>query len=272
MKCEPQPRQKTSRPASSATYGIAVAHFGHFTSTISAPQAVGHPVASLQPLPVRLQSKNELEAHLAVSLGRSAEHDEPKNLARKPVVGFFLAADVTAAVALTDAGREIPLFNYEVGFTVPAHERVDFTSQEQRTALLRSSEQHFFQNVNCDGERMSRLLAPSLSTNCHGWVFLGGRIGIKDEHVRSILHDNHYEAVERPQSGDLAIYRDEDKIVHSGIVIGQSGGVIEIESKWGPFSVFRHAADRYYHGTCHFFRSPRQGHSLTVRLTGKQPA
>jgi len=221
---------------------------------------------------MQIATENFSEAGLSIPLNRSAEGSGSKKLTKTPGVGFFLAADVKSVVAITDAGREIPLFHYEYAITLPADEQVDPASETQRAELLRAAEQQFLQNVKCAEQQLERLVGPTLAANCHGWIFFGGRIGIKDEYIDQILQDNGYRMIDQPMQGDVAIYRDGAMIVHSGLVVTAPDCPPQVESKWGPFSVFRHAANDYHRGTCQFYRSSRPSHALLLRPTAVSPA
>jgi hypothetical protein len=102
--------------------------------------------------------------------------------------------------------------------------------------------------------------------NCHGYVFTNGRHWIGGKEIDPILHDNEYEPVYTPRSGDLVIYRDTDgEVNHSGIVRGiASDGVVLVESKFGQAGRFIHPYNRqpYPSTTYTFYRSPRPGHLL----------
>jgi hypothetical protein len=105
------------------------------------------------------------------------------------------------------------------------------------------------------------------NTNCHGFVFTGGRYWVGGGQVDMILADNGYRPAAAAQTGDLAIYRDDlGTVLHSGIVCGlASDGVILVESKWGQSGRFIHRHDRHPFPTtaeCIFYRSARQGHLL----------
>ena len=56
-------------------------------------------------------------------------------------------------------------------------------------------------------DQMIRRGAASDASNCHGWVFTGGRFLLYLEDVEVILRENGYAEVPEPQPGDLVIYR-----------------------------------------------------------------
>ena len=104
-------------------------------------------------------------------------------------------------------------------------------------------------------------------SNCHGWVFTGGRYCISAADVEAILRDNDYSRVDHPEPADLIIYRDEAGIpVHTGIVkaVGADGFVL-VESKWGQLQVFWHTPDdQGYSAHFDYWHSDRPGHLLRM--------
>ncbi len=111
----------------------------------------------------------------------------------------------------------------------------------------------------------SALVAPASGlSNCHGWVFTGGRYLLHEDHVALVLEDNGYAPVNQPQRGDLAIYRDStQKIIHTGVVHAVCvDGEIQIRSKWGRGGVYIHPPNTGYQGEITYYRSPREGHLL----------
>lgn len=104
-------------------------------------------------------------------------------------------------------------------------------------------------------------------SNCHGWVFTGGRYCVPGASVDAILSDNGYAREDVPRPGDLVVYRDDDgEPVHTGVVkaIGE-GGFVLVESKWGQLDVFWHTVDTRAYGTrFDYWRSARDGHLLRL--------
>ena len=101
-------------------------------------------------------------------------------------------------------------------------------------------------------------------SNCHGWVFTGGRYWIGSSEVEHILAGNHYSHVEDPKPGDLVVYRSGSAIVHTGVVryIAEGQPVI-VEGKWGCTGVFLHSVARSIYGSSYaYYRSTRTGHLL----------
>lgn len=107
-------------------------------------------------------------------------------------------------------------------------------------------------------------------SNCHGWVFTGGRYCLSAADVEAILRDNAYTRVDEPAPQDLIVYRDAEGMpVHTGIVkaVGADGFVL-VESKWGQSQVFWHTPDdQRYSRRYDFWRSDRSGHLLHMPRT-----
>ena len=120
------------------------------------------------------------------------------------------------------------------------------------------------ERIRLPGSRLERSGAINPRCNCHGFVFAGGQSGIHDNDVATILEEHRYEAVARPAHGDVAIYRVEGAVVHSGIVhhFAPARDVL-VQSKWGPFGVFFHHPAAHG-GELTFYRTPRWGHALAV--------
>jgi hypothetical protein len=110
-----------------------------------------------------------------------------------------------------------------------------------------------------------RISPPDEATNCHGWVFAGGRHWIGGKQVEPILADNGYQVVSKPAVGDLVVYRDaEGNIAHSAVVKATPEGLpVLLESKWGCLGTFLHAPEHSPYGEKFtFYRSARTGHTL----------
>lgn len=178
-----------------------------------------------------------------------------RSLDKEPVSNVVDLEDVPvrATLATTDSGRAIALFHFKMHSTHEEVERFMRTTELQRSQII-------------------RLLEANPASNCHGWVFTGGRYGIRDSDVRAIVADNAYVEVAEPQEGDLAVYAIGDQVTHSGVVrlAGKHTPVL-IESKWGPFGVYLHAADQQpFSGTCKFYRTVRRDHLLVLQTTGPE--
>jgi hypothetical protein len=106
-------------------------------------------------------------------------------------------------------------------------------------------------------------------SNCHGWVFAGGRFWLNPDDVELILKENGYAEAAEPQVGDVVIYRNGGVISHSAVVrYVAEGQPAMVEGKWGQLGVFLHPADKSCYGTSYtFYRANRASH-LLVGLGG----
>jgi len=179
-----------------------------------------------------------LAAHVLLSLDRQSS---PRELDLEDV-------PIRRTQALTDAGRPVSLFHFKMYSTAAEIEQFIAVNEKDLTQIIRLTE-------------------PNSAANCHGWVFTGGKYGIRDPEIAQILTDNGYGEVTAPREGDLAIYISDSKTTHSGIVrIADQRSPILVESKWGPFGVYLHGVDRQpFKGQCKFYRSERSGHLLALR-------
>ncbi len=103
------------------------------------------------------------------------------------------------------------------------------------------------------------------ASNCHGWVFAGGKFAILGREVDTILAENDYESVMAPLPGDLCLYRNDALgVAHTAIVRSVlEDGTVLVEGKWGRLGVFLHPVDHCVYGT-HFtyHRTDRGTHVL----------
>lgn len=114
-------------------------------------------------------------------------------------------------------------------------------------------------------------------SNCHGWVFTGGRYWVSETDVEVILAENGYRAVPDPRPGDLVIYRADGAVTHTAVVRYVAPGMpVLVEGKWGRGPVYLHAADESGYGTDFtYYRADRTGHllaGLDSRPTPDAPA
>lgn len=114
-------------------------------------------------------------------------------------------------------------------------------------------------------DHVMRRSGPTDTSNCHGWVFTGGKFHLSPDDVEAILKENGYQEVPHPQPGDLVIYRQRETIAHTAIVrYVAEGQPVLVEGKWGTLGVYMHAAEKSFYGTEYtFYRSARAGHLLT---------
>lgn len=152
----------------------------------------------------------------------------------------------TSFSATTDRGTVIPLMEpIAPGTPDELAERDRRTIRQQLT-----------------GHQLIRQERADDRSNCHGWVFTGGRFALLPESVDVILRENGYAPVSEPRVGDLTIYGPEGARTHTAIVRYVSPGMpTMVEGKWGSGPVFLHAFDQYGEN-CTYYRSPRSGHLL----------
>jgi hypothetical protein len=154
---------------------------------------------------------------------------------------------INDAVVVTDQGRIFSVFRFDT----------DRRGSDQRV-------QRMFE------KRIIRVASEDAQTNCHGWVFTGGRYGIPSAAVDAVLQDNGYSAAASPERGDVIVYRDEaGSIVHSGCVRRvHEDGQVWIESKWGPGGRYLHRPeDQCYSSAFTYFRSARATHEVRIVQT-----
>jgi hypothetical protein len=164
-------------------------------------------------------------------------------------------SELPGTTAVTDAGTTLPLFTPNLSAEGPPLVDEDTYLRQQRLK-----------------HGVLRLAPPGPEYNCHAWVFTGGRHWLRGEHVDQVLEDNGYRPTAAPRPGDVAVYRNgAAEVVHSGLVHTVSAdGLVLIESKWGGLGRYLHSpSDHCYGGAvCTYYRSPRQGHLLTVNEVG----
>jgi hypothetical protein len=151
--------------------------------------------------------------------------------------------------AVTDRGDRIPLKVPEAPLS-PTE-----AADAERTAYA----------IQTTAGRWIRRATADDHSNCHGWVFTGGRFLIDGSQVTEILDDNGYAAVVTPQAGDLCVYRNSNGgVSHTGVVRAVlTDGTVLVEGKWGRLGVYLHAAQDSCYGTNFtYHRSPRAGHLL----------
>jgi len=150
--------------------------------------------------------------------------------------------------ALTDSGREVAIKE---------------AIAPRDDAEMKFLEETLFTHSNAR-ERVIRCQPASDRSNCHGWVFTGGRYWISGTGVDPILVDNGYRTVTEPQPGDLVVYRTAETVSHTAVVryVTENQPVL-VEGKWGCTGVYLHPVDKSIYGVnFQFYRSTRSGHLL----------
>ncbi len=149
--------------------------------------------------------------------------------------------------ALTDSGTMVQLFQI----------------QENNPLLLERAETRLSHDSALK-MRLIRTTPPSYQSNCHGWVFTGGRYWVRGTDVDEIIRENEYQQVTYPEVGDLVVYRNGTEVLHTAVVrLATPEGNILLESKWGPLGTYLHTPrDQNYSTEWTYHRSSRLGHLL----------
>lgn len=160
----------------------------------------------------------------------------------EPLSGALGMEAIPGEGLLTDRGRIVPVFRARIDGLTGYSEYPDGTFDDQRIVQA------------TDDSR----------SNCHGWVFTGGRYLLKGSGVEMILADNGYGVVHQPRTGDVIVYRDLlGQIVHTGLVKAAfDDGLILIESKWGVEGRYLHRPEgQHYSKSFAYYRKshPRPG-------------
>jgi hypothetical protein len=162
-----------------------------------------------------------------------------------------MVEDASDFYGLTDKGRVVPVFRFSADKAKLAAYTAGFLqrfSQFKTTVILREE--------------------ASEKTNCHGWVFTGGRHLLRGDGVAMILADNDYRVVDVPASGDIVIYRDAcGVILHTGLVQGVlKEGTVMIESKWGIDQRFLHLPEQQpYSQNYQYYHTDRGDHLIEIQ-------
>ncbi len=195
-------------------------------------------------------------AGMAIILGAIADYEvASERIIQQATEELMLIHGVSGGVPLedvhlyTDKGRPIRI-------ALPVETRDEATIAAAEWNYLTSTKH--ISNVIQRGHGDDR-------SNCHGWVFSGGRYLIGGRDVPAILEDNGYQEVTEPRPGDLVVYRDDEGVVtHTGVVrYVTPGEPVLVESKWGNLGVYLHRVDDSPYGAnCRYYRSTRSGHML----------
>jgi hypothetical protein len=168
-----------------------------------------------------------------------------------PLPPDFFVSEEPAAWAITDAGYPVPLHSVRL-----VEGEAPFDAARE-TEYLRHHD--LLLTVIRTGDA-------GLRTNCHGWIFTGGRYWVSPQDVDRILRENGYRPTTEPQAGDVAVYRDDaGRAMHTAVVrgAGDDGTVLQ-ESKWGALGRFVHTDTRHPYSpyACTYYRSSRGDHIL----------
>ncbi len=135
----------------------------------------------------------------------------------------------------------------------------DLSATEQQTILASQLADYIIRRGPADD-----------SSNCHGWVFAGGKFAILGGEVDTILTENEYATVAGPRPGDLSVYRtDAGGVAHTAIVRSVlEDGTVLVEGKWGRLGVFLHPIDRSPYGSQITFHHTDRGTHVLRSIPG----
>jgi hypothetical protein len=226
--------------------GGAIALTGIALAALAGRRSFG----SWKPLPVGAVIAFAGVALLTVSVVRYETGLEAKldaDSSDLETLGFMPEREAeTDRLAFTDRGHHITLWRPKT--TMSADE---LGAREGRSLRLARA-----------SAEITRTGDSGVASNCHGWVFTGGRAILSNNDVELILADNGYEITREPRPGDLAIYRNGEIVAHTAIVRSvEPGRPVVVEGKWSWMGVYRHAVgDSIYGQEYAFYRSPRTDH------------
>lgn len=195
---------------------------------------------------------------VALASGINFERDEDaandqsmKNL--ELAVGRPPSQPSTSARATTDRGTQIVLKE-----PISPRPAVDLVGPEEQA----------IRGMKCANQLIRRGGATDHS-NCHGWVFTGGKFLLSPDDVEQIVKENGYTETHDPQPGDLVVYRQGGLVAHTAIVrYVTEGQPVLVEGKWGTMGVFLHPADQSCYGTEYTFHRSARGTHLLVGIGG----
>src|SRR5262249_2486744 len=135
--------------------------------------------------------------------------------------------------------------NTDRGTVIPLRE----VTAARPPAVVEGNEERAFHNQWYTNQLIHRGPADE-RTNCHGWVFTGGRFWVPGDAVGLILSENGYQQVSDPQPGDLAVFHNSSgQFTHTAVVRYIAEGMpVLIEGKWGRGSVYLHPVDHSIYG------------------------
>lgn len=193
-------------------------------------------------------------AGLVVAVGAVAWYDyETDAAADRSSLDLTMLADrpptrPAAARVVTDRGTAVAVME-----ATDPRARAEMASLEER-----------FLDAGGVRDRVIRRHPADDRTNCHGWVFTGGRFWVGGAEVDQILTDNGYTAVTTPVPGDLVVYRKDGAVMHTALVRYVTAGLpVLVEGKWGTTGVYLHDVDGSNYGTSYtYYRADRATHVL----------
>lgn len=189
------------------------------------------------------------------------------------LVGAGVAFERADEAALDDTAREMEALTgrpqshpvagvrlaTDFGSTVTARE----PDEVRETAALAEPELRLLQNGK-HHDNVIRLGPADDRSNCHGWVFTGGKFILGPDDVELILKENGYEVVQAPRPGDVVVYRQNGTVSHTAVVRYTSPGQpVLVAGKWGVLGVYLHPVEKSCYGTeFAYYRTGRGGHLI----------
>lgn len=186
-------------------------------------------------------------------------------------IGAGVAFERADEAAMNETSRELELFTgrpqshpvagvrlaTDLGSTVTARE----PNEVRETAALTEPELRLLANGK-HHDNVIRLGPADERSNCHGWVFTGGKFILSPDDVELILKENGYDPIAVPQAGDVVIYRNNGAVSHTAVVrYVTPGQPVLVAGKWGVLGVFLHPVEKSCYGTeFTYYRSTRSGH------------
>lgn len=148
----------------------------------------------------------------------------------------------------------------DTGKTIPVYAPTEIRSNE----VTLSDEQKMLLEFNWIKKVIPQSPASEIS-NCHGWVFTGGKYWILGTDVATILKDNGYRPTRFPRPGDLAVYQKPDGTIEHTAIVRSVGTVTMVEGKWGWMGVYLHPVDASCYGQKFtYYHANRRGHQFAV--------
>ena len=140
------------------------------------------------------------------------------------LIGSGLAFDVAEEDVLDQSMKELDMLTGRP-VTQPVEQAFAATDRGTRVVLreptaarnpddLAGPEEKTLRDVKVHSQLIRRG-GPADYTNCHGWVFTGGKFILAPEDVEAIIKENGYQETHAPQPGDLVIYRQSGTITHT---------------------------------------------------------
>jgi hypothetical protein len=203
-------------------------------------------------------------AGLGCVIGSVARYEAEDDQAIDTAMQDLAMISATPPLGAVDHVRAVTDRGTELGLKQPIEARpADALLVSERDFLGRSAHR----------DVILRRSPPDDVTNCHGWVFAGGRFWVGGSQVGLILKENGYYEVSDPRPGDLVVYRGSGQVSHSAVVRYVTPGMpVLVEGKWGCIGVYLHPVERSTYGLDFtYHRSPRAGHTL-VGVADRNPA